>query len=105
MYSAVTEIGASSLSATKSGRNLSDLTARCAMRRIYYSDKIKMVERAARESDPDLYIYILKGVTEGLSYTYLKTKLNMPCGRDTYYDRYRKFFWLLNKSRDNFDEK
>jgi hypothetical protein len=24
----------------------------------------------------------------------------MPCGRDTYYDRYRRFFWLLDKMRD-----
>lgn len=30
----------------------------------------------------------------------LKTKLGIPCGKDMYYDRYRKFFWLLNNSRD-----
>ena len=49
--------------------------------------------------DPYLYEYILQAVTEGLSYTYLKTKLNMPCGKDMYYDRYRKFSWLLGNSR------
>ena len=31
---------------------------------------------------------------------YLKTKLGIPYGRDMYYKRYRKFFWLLNKSRE-----
>lgn len=51
---------------------------------------------AAIETDPYLYSYILKGVTEEKPYTYLKTTLGMPCGKDMYYDRYRRFFWLLN---------
>ena len=49
---------------------------------------------------PTLYSYIIKGAIEGKSYTYLKTKLEIPCGRDMYYKRYRKFFWILNKSRE-----
>ena len=78
----------------------SDITAKYAIRKEYYSNRIKMVEEAALNADKDLYMYILKGVTEGLSYTYLKTKLDIPCGKDMYYDRYRKFFWLLNKARN-----
>lgn len=35
----------------------------------------------------------------GVSYIYLKTRLGMPCGKDMYYDRYRRFFWLLGNSR------
>ena len=77
-----------------------DLTARYAVRRAQYGEKIKMIEKAAKESDEFLYPYILRAVTEGLSYTYLKTKLDMPCGRDMYYDRYRRFFWLLSNSRN-----
>lgn len=50
--------------------------------------------------DDTLYDYILKAVTEELSYTYLRTKLDIPCGRDMYYDRYRRFFWLLSNARD-----
>ena len=46
-----------------------------------------------------IYEYILKAVTEELSYTYLKSKLKIPCGRDMYYDRYRRFFWILSNSR------
>lgn len=78
----------------------SDLTAKYAMLRAQYDEKIKLVERIAMESDEFLYSYILKAVTEGLSYPYLKGKLNIPCGRDMYYDRYRKFFWLLNQARN-----
>lgn len=76
-----------------------DPTGKRAIMRAYYKEKIDMIERVASETDQYLYKYILKAVTEGVSYTYLRTKLDMPCGRDMYYDRYRKFFWLLSKTR------
>lgn len=78
----------------------SDLTSKYAIKRAEYGDKIKLIERTAKEADDFLYPYILRAVTEGLSYTYLKSKLDIPCGRDMYYDRYRRFFWLLSKSRN-----
>lgn len=77
----------------------SDPTAKCALVKVHYSEMIEMVERVAMDTDRDLWMYILKAVTEELSYNYLKTKLEMPCGKDMYYDRYRKFFWLLSKER------
>lgn len=78
----------------------SDLTAKYAIQKAYYAKRIEMIEMAARDADDFLYPFILKAVTEGLSYPYLKTKLNIPCSRDTYYDRYRKFFWLLCQERN-----
>jgi hypothetical protein len=78
----------------------SDPTATCAIKKTYYLERIKLIEDAAKETDEFLYKYILKAVTEELSFTYLKSKMNIPCGRDTYYDRYRRFFWLLSKSRN-----
>lgn len=78
----------------------SDITAKYAIKRAYYAGRIKIVEKAALEADEFLYPFIIKGVTEGLSYTYLKTRLEIPCGRDMYYDRYRKFFWLLSEARN-----
>ena len=78
---------------------ISKPTERFALEKVYYANRIKMVERAAMEADKYLWTYILKAVTEGLSYTYLQTKLGIPCSRDTYYDRYRKFFWLLSEAR------
>lgn len=100
-YRALEELGMSSsiFDRLPSSNIPGDLTAKYAIRKTYYSDKINMIEKAAMEADEDLYIYILKAVTEGLSYTYLKTRLEIPCSRDMYYDRYRKFFWLLNESR------
>lgn len=78
----------------------SDPTANQAIRKTYYLERIKLIERIAKEADSELHSYILKAVTEELSYTYLKAKTEIPCGRDMYYDRYRRFFWLLDKARD-----
>ena len=77
----------------------SDLTARYAIRRVYYAERIDLIEKIAKEADKYLYEYILRAVTEGLSFTYLKSRLKIPCSRDMYYDRYRRFFWLLSEAR------
>lgn len=78
----------------------SDPTAKRAIMKAYYMEKIEMLESVAIKTDLYLHKYILKAVTEGLSYTYLKTKMDIPCGKDMYYDRYRRFFWLLSEARD-----
>jgi hypothetical protein len=78
---------------------IGDPTAKCAIARSYYSDRICMVERVAEMTDQFLGNYILQGVTEGWSYDILKARLEIPCCKDTYYDLYRRFFWLLNKER------
>ena len=74
-------------------------TEKCAEERLFYSDRIRMLERIAKETDDSLSIYILKAVTEGLSYDCLKAQTNIPCCKDTYYNLYRRFFWLLNEER------
>lgn len=82
------------------GRNIHvDLTAKYAIMKASYRDKIELVEDAALNADENLYSYILAAVTEGHSYDYLETKMDIPCSRDMYYDRYRKFFWILSESR------
>ena len=102
MYASCCEtiVFASKFERLSSGNMPSDLTAKYAVKRAQYGERIKMIEKAAKEADDFLYPYILRAVTEGLSYTYLKSKLDIPCGRDMYYDRYRKFFWLLSEMRD-----
>lgn len=78
-----------------------DPTYRCAEARESYARRIHIIEQAAIETSADFYIYILKAVTtEGWSYEKLKVNDNIPCCKDTYYDLYRRFFWLLNKERD-----
>lgn len=77
-----------------------DPTSKRAIMKAYYSEKMSLLENVAIETDEYLHKYILKAVTEDLSYTYMKTRLDIPCGKDMYYDRYRRFFWLLDKARD-----
>lgn len=77
-----------------------DPVARAAIAREYLKDRIRVVETAAKISDPDLAPYILVGATEGLSYDQQMAKGTVPCSRDTYYDRYRKFFFVLSNSRN-----
>lgn len=79
---------------------LGDPTQRYGIAMAYFSHLSDMVEQSAREADPVLGDYILKGVTEGISYDLLRAKTDIPCSKDTYYDRYRKFFWILSKKRE-----
>ena len=95
----VPRISTAVLESLPSGNTVGDPTLEYAMRRVFYAERIDLIEKIAREADKYLYEYILRGVTEGLSYTYLKTRLKIPCGRDMYYDRYRRFFWLLSEAR------
>ena len=79
--------------------NIDDPTSRYAIARAYYADRMNMLERVATMTSPELGDYILKGVTEGISYDILKARLNVPCCKDTYYELYRRFFWLLDIER------
>lgn len=83
----------------QSRQHVSDPTAKCAEARIFYSDRMDMVKRVAMETEPELANYILRAITEGWSYDVLKARLEIPCCKDTYYELYRRFFWLLNKER------
>ena len=74
-------------------------TERIAIMRAALTECCEQVEEAARQSDHDLAKWILLGVTEGLSFEELSMVRGMPCGRDMYYDCYRKFFWVLSRIR------
>ena len=77
----------------------SDPTAVAAKAKAYYRERIKMVDDASKATDPDLGSYIFLAVTEGRSYESVDARYSVPCSRDTFYDRYRKFFWILNQMR------
>lgn len=79
--------------------NVSSPVERCAEAREYYYDRMAMVEKAAKETDLYFSQYILIAVTTGLSYDKLRAQTDIPCCKDTYYELYRRFFWILNKLR------
>lgn len=100
LYSEISYLKVSSYRHSAGTNAISDPTFKIVEQRQLYLQRIKLIEETAEQTDKELSVYILKGVTEGLSYDSLRTKMNIPCSRDTYYDRYRKFFWLLDKTRD-----
>ena len=95
-----TSVSLSTIEHVSTSKLPGDPTAKRAVMKAYYSEKIDLIEKAAKEADRYLYEYIIKGVTEGLSYTNLKSKFDIPCSKDMYYDRYRRFFWILSDSRN-----
>lgn len=61
-----------------------------------------MIEESAKQADHQLYKYILKAVTEeGITYKYLKTVMNIPAGRNYFYEKRRKFYYILSKKLDD----
>lgn len=81
-----------------SDNDISRLPEHLAIDRMVIGSKIQLIEKAARDADPDLNKWILLAVTKGYSFGYLSVKLEMPCSRDMFYDRYRRFFWLLARA-------
>lgn len=64
-----------------------------------YLRKIELIENTVKsvcEADKGLYPYLLKCVTEGVSWEY---NTGVPCGRSTYYELRRKFFYELSQKR------
>ena len=78
----------------------SDQTARVAILKAEYARKISMVNDVAECVAGDLAAYVLRGVTEQLTYNELKLHYDIPCCRDVYYKLYRQFFFALDMERD-----
>ena len=73
-------------------------TEHLAIRRTELEEKCKVIEQTAIEADPELYPWILEGVTQDYAtYSYLRDAKKMPCGKNMYYERRRRFYWLLSK--------
>lgn len=72
-----------------------DSTLELAMQRYAIARKIELVEAAAREAAPNIYSYLLKGVTMDKTYEQLRVD-GMPCGRRYYQEHRQKFYYLLS---------
>lgn len=57
--------------------------------------KRELIEQTAIEADPETCDLLIKNVTEGISYEYMA----VPRGRRQFYERRRKFFYLLSQKR------
>ena len=86
-------------SPVKNLKNNPDPVVQAFDRREEYLIKIEMVENAVKEADSELYGYLLRGVTEGVSYYGLRLYYDMPACKDKYYRAYRRFFFILDSTR------
>lgn len=71
-----------------------DPTAETAMKRKVIADKKMLVEETAWEAGKEIYPYLLRGVTGGFTFWQLRQQ-GMPCEKTMYYERRRKFYYLL----------
>lgn len=77
----------------------SDSTAQIAIKRADILAKIELVEQTCRDAEPDLAQYLLTSVTYGTTFPQMAARIDIPCGKDMFYDRRRKFFWILDKKK------
>lgn len=79
------------------GNGISDPTAAQAIRLSDLAEKIELIEQTAFDAEPLLHPYLLMYVTrEDLTFDKLLA-MGMPCERKMFYDRRRKFYWLLSQ--------
>lgn len=79
--------------------DISNPVEKAVCRVSYLTDMMKLIEDTIKEVDPDIYKWLLNGVTTDKSYEYLNQKMGLPMSRSAYYERYRKYFFLLSKKR------
>lgn len=81
---------------SKKESNIVDTTSQNAIEIFSLERKCQKVDQTIKQLEPWIQRYIFLAVTEGRSFTYLKTMLDLPCERDAYYERYRRFWYSLN---------
>lgn len=84
----------------KHSNNVSNPTERIGVAMANYSKKMNMITETAEKVDKIMAPYLVRGVTQGESYDAMRTRIGVPCCRDTYYELYRQFFYELNRVRD-----
>ena len=80
------------------GMEVGNPTETIGIRKAELRKKMDLVENTAQESEPSISKWLLFAVTnEGISYNYLKMVMGIPCEKDMYYNRRRKFYWLMSQ--------
>ncbi len=100
---AVTFVSAISTDSDGYGSGTGNPTESKALRRERYSSKVENIRTLVYASAPDIFKWLLLAVTnEGVTYNYLHNR-GMPCGKNYFYDRRRKFYYLLSKQLEDGD--
>lgn len=74
----------------------SDPTFVLAEKRAEYSQKVKLLEDTVKDVAPEIYDYLLLGVTMGLNYYQMQCK-GIPCGSKYYYRKRQQLYCEIAK--------
>lgn len=70
-----------------------------ALRRSKLMNRIETLMKAVEELNDPIGCFIFDSVTTGRAFPYYESR-ELVFGRDYWYDRYRKFFYILDKIRE-----
>lgn len=77
------------------GNTTGNPTEQTAIRNTMLQKDIELIEQTVIEADSNIYQWLIKNVTEGITYEYM----NVPKGRKQFYESRRYFFYLLAQKR------
>lgn len=81
----------------KDTERMQSATERDGLRRQALAERLEMIDQTLIETDADLYQWLKMAVTSrGIGYDAMAGK-GIPCSDTTFYDRRRKFYYLLSK--------
>lgn len=79
-------------------------TEKLGIKRADLDEKINTVESTVKEAVADceyMYPYLLRAVTDSdVTFDYLRMVMDLPCGKNVFYEYRRKFYYLLSKKLD-----
>ena len=79
----------------------SDPTASKAVKIERLRRMCELIEQTAVETDRTIYQALLKNITTGVTYEQMKALgIEIPRGKNQFYNKRKKFFWLLNLKRN-----
>lgn len=76
-----------------------DPTGEIAARIVKLRANCDLVKQCCVDSDRELWRYLFLSVTNGYSYDTMRTKFHIPCGKDYFFIRWRKVYWLMSFRR------
>lgn len=83
-----------------SNHNNSDSTARHALKMLKFKRNCDLIEKVAKEADPENWEYLIKAICYEVPLTYLISVEGMHISPSAFYERRRYFFYLLDIEKD-----
>ena len=80
------------------GNRESSPTEQLGIARAFFNKRVELIDGCLKDISPAIAPFVLKGATECVPYDILRTK-GCLCCRESYYEEYRKFFWVLSIER------